>query len=144
MSKKKQDYENVELKNVLVRGISCEFYPGRLNRESLPEGKYLYEVESGGLFSKNLQNKVTNNRNFIGSIVTDEKFLEEDTNVMWPNILFLADTDWDWQIPPATKDEELDALREIRAILDRLGKDSYVGTAMEGCLEIAEKNVNYP
>lgn len=42
---------------------------------------------------------------------------------------------------PATKDQEREALEKIKAILDTLGLDSYVGTAFEGCLEIAEENI---
>lgn len=42
---------------------------------------------------------------------------------------------------PATKDQEREALEKIKAILDTLGPDSYVGTALEGCLEIAEENI---
>lgn len=42
---------------------------------------------------------------------------------------------------PATKDQECEALEKIKAILDTLGLDSYVGTAFEGCLEIAEENI---
>lgn len=42
---------------------------------------------------------------------------------------------------PATKDQEREALAKIKAILDALGLDSYVGTAFEGCLEIAEENI---
>ena len=42
---------------------------------------------------------------------------------------------------PATKDQEREALEKIKAILDTLGLDSSVGTAFEGCLEIAEENI---
>lgn len=42
---------------------------------------------------------------------------------------------------PATKDQEREALEKIKAILDTLGLDSYVGIAFEGCLEIAEENI---
>lgn len=42
---------------------------------------------------------------------------------------------------PATKDQEREALEKIKAILECLGPDSYVGTAFEGCLEIAEENI---
>lgn len=42
---------------------------------------------------------------------------------------------------PATKDQEREALEKIKAIVDTLGPDSYVGTALEGCLEIAEENI---
>ena len=42
---------------------------------------------------------------------------------------------------PATKDQEREALEKIKAIVESLGPDSYVGTAFEGCLEIAEENI---
>lgn len=42
---------------------------------------------------------------------------------------------------PATKDQEREALEKIKAILDTLGPDSYIGTALEGCLEIAAENI---
>ena len=42
---------------------------------------------------------------------------------------------------PATKDQEREAMEKIKAILDTLGPASYVGTALEGCLEIAEENI---
>lgn len=42
---------------------------------------------------------------------------------------------------PATKDQELEALEKIKAIVESLGPDSYVGTAFEGCFEIAKDNI---
>ena len=41
----------------------------------------------------------------------------------------------------ATKDQELEAMEKIKAIVESLGPDSYVGTAFEGCFEIAEDNI---
>lgn len=40
------------------------------------------------------------------------------------------------------KQDERKALEEIRKIIDGLGKDSYIGIAFEGCLEIAEQNID--
>lgn len=40
-----------------------------------------------------------------------------------------------------TKEEELQALERIKEILATLGTDSYVATAFEGCVEIAEDNI---
>lgn len=37
-----------------------------------------------------------------------------------------------------TKEEELQAFERIKEILATLGTDSYVATAFEGCVEIAE------
>ena len=42
---------------------------------------------------------------------------------------------------PATKDQERKALEQIKAILATLGPNSYVATALDGCLEDAERNI---
>lgn len=42
-----------------------------------------------------------------------------------------------------TKEQERTALAKIRKIVEGLGEDSYVGTALEGCFEIAERNIEY-
>ena len=41
-----------------------------------------------------------------------------------------------------TKEQECKALEQIRKIIDGLGPDSYVGTAFEGCFEIAAENID--
>lgn len=43
----------------------------------------------------------------------------------------------------ASKQQERDAIEKIRAILETLGPNSYTVTALEGCLEIADQNVEY-
>ncbi len=40
-----------------------------------------------------------------------------------------------------TKNDERNALAEIRRIVDSLGPDSYIGMAFEGCWEIASSNI---
>lgn len=40
-----------------------------------------------------------------------------------------------------TKDQERKALEQIRKIVASLGEDSYIGTAFEGCFEIAAENI---
>ena len=42
---------------------------------------------------------------------------------------------------PATKQQEREALEKIKAIVATLGPRSYVGAALEGCLEDAEVNI---
>ena len=42
---------------------------------------------------------------------------------------------------PATKEQERKAVEKIRKIVNELGQGSYVGTALEGCLEDAESNI---
>ncbi len=41
----------------------------------------------------------------------------------------------------ATKEQERKALAQIRKIVDGLGESSYIGCALEGCLGIAEDNI---
>ena len=43
----------------------------------------------------------------------------------------------------ATKQQERDAIEKIKAIIETLGPQSYVATALDGCLEIAESNIEY-
>lgn len=40
-----------------------------------------------------------------------------------------------------TKQQEREALELIRRTIETLGADSYVATALEGCLDIAEENI---
>lgn len=41
-----------------------------------------------------------------------------------------------------TKEQERKALEKIRKIVEELGENSYIGTAFEGCFEIAEENID--
>ncbi len=40
-----------------------------------------------------------------------------------------------------TKEKERKALEKIKKIVEKLGEDSYIGTAFDGCFEIAEENI---
>lgn len=42
-----------------------------------------------------------------------------------------------------TKQQERNALNKIRKIIEGLGENSYVGTALAGCIEIADQNIEY-
>jgi hypothetical protein len=46
-------------------------------------------------------------------------------------------------MPTSTKQQELDALATIRAIVDRLGKDSYVATAFKRVWDYAKQNIEF-
>lgn len=45
------------------------------------------------------------------------------------------------EVRVTTKEDERKALTKIKKIIESLGEDSYVGTAFEGCFEIAESNI---
>ena len=40
-----------------------------------------------------------------------------------------------------TKEQERKALEQIKKIVEGLGENSYIGTAFEGCFEVAEDNI---
>lgn len=42
-----------------------------------------------------------------------------------------------------TKEQERTALAKIKAIVEGLGENSYIGTALAGCFEKAEENIEY-
>lgn len=42
----------------------------------------------------------------------------------------------------ATKDQERKALEQIRKIVAGLGEESYIGRAFEGCMEMAQDNID--
>ena len=41
-----------------------------------------------------------------------------------------------------TKKQEREALQQIKEIIEALGPDSYIAVALDGCLEIAEQNID--
>lgn len=43
----------------------------------------------------------------------------------------------------ATKEQERKALEEIENIVERLGEDSYLSYAFEGCFEVAKSNIEF-
>lgn len=42
-----------------------------------------------------------------------------------------------------TKEQERQAIQKIRKIVEGMGENSYLATAMEGVLETAEENIEY-
>lgn len=42
-----------------------------------------------------------------------------------------------------TKQQERDALEKVRKIVASLGENSYIGTAFDGCFDLAEQNIEY-
>lgn len=78
---------------VSVRGIPCEFYDGRIDRATVPEGKFVYEVagddDSGG---DPCRVKLSVMVNFFGTLVCDQELpLGED------GVMLLEDGDFRWE-----------------------------------------------
>lgn len=88
------DY-NTEKKHkqgVSVRGIPCEFYDGRIDRATVPEGKFLYEVagdDDEGFEPCRVQRGVM--VNFFGSLVCDKELPLGPDGILW-----LEEGDFRW------------------------------------------------
>ena len=78
------DYKNEVFSKVSVCGISCEFSDMRIDRSTVPKGKYQYEVagddESGG---EPARIKLGIMVNFFGTLICDEPLPIGDDGVLW-------------------------------------------------------------
>ncbi len=76
-------YKEIQTQLVVVKGIRCEFYDMRIDRATIPEGKFLYEVagddDSGGDPARIREGIMVN---FYGSLICDQPLPLED-GVLW-------------------------------------------------------------
>lgn len=87
------DYREIKTEKVEVKGIPCEFYDMRVQRETIPEGKFMYEVADGDSDGIPARVRLGIMVNFYGTLICDQELpLEEDGNVMW-----LDKEDWKWK-----------------------------------------------
>lgn len=88
----RQDYRKETFSKVSVCGIVCEFDDMRIDRSTVPEGKYLYEVagddDSGGEPARVKSGIMVN---FFGTLICDEPLPTEEDGVLW-----LAGDDFVW------------------------------------------------
>lgn len=77
------DYRKIKTEKVEVKGIVCEFYDMRIDRATVPDGKYLYEVagddDSGAEPARVGKGVLVN---FYGSLICNQPLLLEE-KVMW-------------------------------------------------------------
>lgn len=89
---KRSDYKMELFEKVSVCGILCDFNDMRIDRNTVPEGRYQYEVagddESGG-DPERVQSGVM--VNFFGTLICDELLPVGDDGVLW-----LHDGDFVW------------------------------------------------
>ncbi|MDE5695884.1 MAG: hypothetical protein K2I96_00495 [Lachnospiraceae bacterium] len=86
------DYRTEHFQKVSVCGIKCEFSDIRIDRSTVPEGKYQYEVagddDSGGDPARIKRGIMVN---FFGTLISDQPLPVENDGVLW-----LGDGDFVW------------------------------------------------
>lgn len=86
------DYNRKELTRVRVCGIECNFSDMRIDRSTVPEGRYQYEVadddESQGDPSRVKRSIMVN---FFGTLISDVPLPFKNDNVLW-----LQEGDFEW------------------------------------------------
>lgn len=77
------DYAEVETERVEVKGIPCEFYDMRIDRDTIPKGMYLYEVADGdsdGIPARIRQGILVN---FYGTLICKQELPLDEEGVLW-------------------------------------------------------------
>lgn len=86
------DYNKAKFESVRVCGIPCLFYDARIDRSTVPEGKYLYEIgsddESGWEPTRIKKGVLVN---FYGTLICDQQLPLDEDKVLW-----LQDGDFVW------------------------------------------------
>lgn len=89
---KSLDYKTELFEKVSVCGIPCEFNDMRIDRDTIPESKYQYEVagddDSGGDPVRGSLGVLVN---FFGTLICDKPLPIGDDGVLW-----LMDGDFVW------------------------------------------------
>lgn len=89
---KRLDYNKENFTEVRVCGIPCGFSDMRIDRETVPEGRYQYEVagddDSGGDPAR-VQKGVL--ANFFGTLICDRPLPVGKDGILW-----LDDNDFEW------------------------------------------------
>lgn len=85
------DYTKEHMQEVIVRGISCEFNDMRLDRETIPKGKFMYEVADGDSDGEPARIRPGILVNFFGTLVCDQELIPDEGDTIW-----LEEGDWIW------------------------------------------------
>ena len=85
------DYTKESMQKVLVRGILCEFNDMRIDRNTIPEGKYMYEVADDDSDGEPARIRPGILVNFFGTIICNQKLEPDEGDTIW-----LQDDEWEW------------------------------------------------
>ena len=85
------DYAKERMQKVLVRGILCEFNDMRIDRNTIPEGKFMYEVADDDSDGEPARIRPGILVNFFGTIICNQKLEPDEGDTIW-----LQDDEWEW------------------------------------------------
>ena len=78
------NFYDEKFQEVTVKGIPCRFSDMRIDRDTVPDGLYLYEVvgddDSGGEPARVKKDILVN---FIGTLITDTELPLGEDGVLW-------------------------------------------------------------
>ena len=86
------DYNKEHFERVKVCGIPCLFHDARIERNTVPEGMYQYEIggdDDSGAEPARVKRAVW--ANFFGTLICDQQLPLDENKVLW-----LQDGDFVW------------------------------------------------
>lgn len=91
-------YYRKECKQMVdVRGIRCEYMDVRIDRDTVPKSKFVYEVADGDSDGTPARIRPGILANFYGTLVTDQELTPDEGDTIW-----LGEGDWKW-VPPVKR-----------------------------------------
>lgn len=85
------DYNKEHWQKVKVKDVPCLFNDLRIDRGTVPDGKFLYEVADGDCDGIPARIRPGILVNFFGTLVCDVPFVPDEGDTVW-----LEDGDWEW------------------------------------------------
>lgn len=85
------DYNKEHWQKVKVKGVPCLFNDLRIDRGTVSDGKFLYEVADGDCDGIPARIRPGILVNFFGTLVCDVPFVPDEGDTVW-----LEDGDWEW------------------------------------------------
>ena len=91
------DYRTEEVQLVRVKGIECQFTDMRIDRDTVPEGKFMYEVAGDDdCGDEPVRVKKGILVNFFGTLISDVELPLDEEGVLWveEGAFEWIDTEW--------------------------------------------------
>ena len=85
------DYNKEHWQKVEVKGMPCLFNEYRIDRKTVPESKYMYEVADGDCDGIPARIRLGILVNFYGTLVCEMPFVPDEGDTVW-----LDEEDWQW------------------------------------------------